>query len=202
MGCDIHLYVEEKVGNIWKCIGTSNYSVCKKIPTLTTPSDRNYGLFNILAGVRGEDESPLHPEKDLIPNDLSNHVRKEWDGWECDAHSLRVYSLSELISFNWNGPINRNGYVPSDEYDKWKNERTECPEFYCGDVGGGHTKKISEYDYLSSKEKALLDSKLGYYVYCEWKVSYKYYAKEFIEYIQELQSKQKGDIRLIMWFDN
>lgn len=57
MGCDIHCYIEckRKDSKYWYLFGNMN-------------PGRNYTLFSVLAGVRG-DESPLYPVRG-IPSDL------------------------------------------------------------------------------------------------------------------------------------
>lgn len=72
MGCDIHGWVEEKVGGKW-------VAVCE----LTDAGKaRNYRRFAALAGVRGDGPAP-----NGIPEDVSDTVRYWIDYWGNDWHS-------------------------------------------------------------------------------------------------------------------
>lgn len=61
---------------------------------------RNYYLFSILAGVRGDDEPIDYPRG--IPEDCSSgysYVTNQWDG---DGHSHSYFTLKELLEVDWN----------------------------------------------------------------------------------------------------
>jgi len=61
---------------------------------------RNYYLFSILAGVRGDEEPIDYPRG--IPEDCSSgysYVTNQWDG---DGHSHSYFTLKELLEFDWN----------------------------------------------------------------------------------------------------
>jgi hypothetical protein len=60
---------------------------------------RNYYLFSILAGVRGDDEPIAYPRG--IPEDCSSgysYVTNKWDG---DGHSHSYFTLKELLEVDW-----------------------------------------------------------------------------------------------------
>lgn len=78
MGCDIHGFVEAKIGDKWVAI-TELYS-----------NGRNYERFAALAGVRGEG-----PEPKGIPNDISDTVKYWIDAWGCDGHSHTWFPIKE-----------------------------------------------------------------------------------------------------------
>jgi len=72
MGCDIHLFLERKVGNKWVMV-----------KELDSPADnRNYARFSALAGVRGDGPAPKG-----LPLDISDSVKLHVDDWEGDGHS-------------------------------------------------------------------------------------------------------------------
>lgn len=60
---------------------------------------RNYHLFNILAGVRGD--GPTISEPRGVPEDASYAYRVMLNQWGWDAHSASYYTLSELLKVNW-----------------------------------------------------------------------------------------------------
>ena len=72
MGCDIHLHTEIKVDGVWHHVATANF-------------ERNYALFNFLAGVRG-DGPGIAPCRG-VPEDASLVTRMDCDHWGADGHS-------------------------------------------------------------------------------------------------------------------
>lgn len=60
---------------------------------------RNYGLFSILADVRGDEEPIDNPRG--IPNDASSGYKYMCDRWDGDAHSHSYFTLEELLEVNW-----------------------------------------------------------------------------------------------------
>jgi len=86
MGCDIHPYLEVKLGDEWLFVGR-------------LVSFRNYTLFGKLSGVRREEEPQFFPEERRIPEDASCELKVEWAGWEGDGHSITVCSYKELKKF-------------------------------------------------------------------------------------------------------
>jgi hypothetical protein len=60
---------------------------------------RNYELFSLLAGVRGD----LEPIKDIrgIPEDASTGYLYKCNKWKGDAHSHSYYTLDELLNVDW-----------------------------------------------------------------------------------------------------
>ena len=60
---------------------------------------RNYGLFSILADVRG-DEVPIDLPRG-IPSDASAGYRYMCERWDGDAHSHSYFTLEELLKVDW-----------------------------------------------------------------------------------------------------
>lgn len=78
MGCDIHGWVEKKVGDRW--VG---YLPLKD-------RTRNYARFAALAGVRGEG-----PDAKGVPDDVSESTKIHIDEWDSDGHSHSHLNLRE-----------------------------------------------------------------------------------------------------------
>jgi hypothetical protein len=94
MGCDIHEYAEQRVGDGWKCLNRV-YEDNAPYPWLETLGiRRNYALFTLLAGVRGS--SILSEAVRGIPDDLSPEIADVYAEWKDDAHSASWLYLSEL----------------------------------------------------------------------------------------------------------
>lgn len=82
MGCDIHGWVEVKVGDKWVAVDR-----LKDV-------DRNYKRFALLAGVRDcHKESVATPKG--IPNDVSDSARYDIDQWGADGHSHSYMPLAD-----------------------------------------------------------------------------------------------------------
>lgn len=102
MGCDIHLYFEQKDSdNNWKRIF---------IPESLIPDDRNYSLFGFLAGVRNPHRRPLFSNRG-IPKDTSFPSNNP-DFW-LGEHSFTYAYLDEILNAPWheNGLHNTYFYV-------------------------------------------------------------------------------------------
>lgn len=94
MGCDIHFHTEIKIDDEWHHYSTPNVQ-------------RNYALFEVMAGVRGDAEKTISLPKGL-PDDLSAVTAIAAADWEPDGHShswldfeeikkLRVYSIANQL---------------------------------------------------------------------------------------------------------
>ena len=78
MGCDIHGWVETKVGDKWVAV--------KELKDL----DRNYERFGKLAGVRDDGPAPRG-----LPPDISDTTRLHVEGWGEDGHSHSWLPVAE-----------------------------------------------------------------------------------------------------------
>ncbi len=63
-------------------------------------SGRNYYLFNILAGVRGNGLSMISAPRG-VPDNISDAYREQLKQWEGDAHSKSYFTLKELLDVDW-----------------------------------------------------------------------------------------------------
>ncbi len=91
MGCDIHAHFEVKINGKWE-----HYSV----PNIV----RCYGLFEKMAGVRGDIKNAIVPPKG-VPDNLSVITALDLEMWDCDAHTrswLDCDEIAEVINFHKN----------------------------------------------------------------------------------------------------
>ena len=89
MGCDIHFHTEIKVNGQWLHYGHPQIN-------------RHYGLFYLLAGVRGRgelDEPICISEPKGMPNDASQMTQIEFDFWREDHHSASYLTSKEIDRF-------------------------------------------------------------------------------------------------------
>jgi len=113
MGCDIHLYIEEKTADGWKIVpapNTGGYGsehpwrdglddqVDEDLREWY--ADRNYSVFGALAGVRGA-VTPISGPRGF-PSDISQEVADEAASWGPDWHSKSWLTPKELLAYNWN----------------------------------------------------------------------------------------------------
>ena len=82
MGSDIHLHIEMKVDGKWEHYG------CPKV-------DRDYRLFEKMAGVRGNIENAIHEPKGL-PKDISILTELDYNGYESYWHSASWLDIKEV----------------------------------------------------------------------------------------------------------
>lgn len=94
MSCDIHARIEKKVGDKWL-----------NIPTGAILDMRAYGIFGFLADVRNYSAVPPIAAARGVPPDISKEVRADIDHWECDGHTHSWLSMSELMSFDYDQPV-------------------------------------------------------------------------------------------------
>lgn len=85
MGCDIHMHIEVLTENGWELYSRPHVS-------------RNYDFFAKLADVRNYNNEiiPLSDPKGL-PEDVSYLVRKAYEHWEGDVHSISYITGQEII---------------------------------------------------------------------------------------------------------
>lgn len=95
MGCDIHVFSEVRTPTGWVCQqepeedGEDIY-----LPNVPSYGGRNYPLFALLAGVRGEFAESWEPRG--FPDDSSKEVAESFDFWDSDAHTPSHQTLGEL----------------------------------------------------------------------------------------------------------
>ena len=93
MGCDIHAYPERRDGNKWIALYGEAFDW------------RAYGLYGFLAGVRNySDVPPIAPQRG-VPEDMSPQVAEEYYDWGSDRHSPSWLSMDELLSFDYDQPV-------------------------------------------------------------------------------------------------
>lgn len=179
---------------------------------------RNYHLFAILAGVRDYgDTKPIVPPRG-VPDDMSEEVAKDFNGWGGDAHSPTWYFLDELLKHDWdqNSGISA-GIVTLEQFQKYLKTK-EPPDSYCQGIGGPGIVVVDAawlaeqllHEKLAGKEPgSSLNKDLSYHVRLTWGETYKEMAGEhFLKVISELKDiadKEKlpyTHVRITMWFDN
>lgn len=207
MGCDIHLYAERKEKGVW-------------IKAQECDINRNYNLFSILANVRnGNSLVPISELKGL-PNDVSDGVRKESDGWDGDGHSHSYFTLQELLAYDWTQTATLRGVVHASTFDKWTRwgeKEGESPDSYCGGVYGfgveiisrseleKRLKKVTKgIDNYQLRDEAITKALPSVYCNLQWQIPYYRCASEFLSELipQLLRLGKPENVCIVFWFDN
>lgn len=219
MGCDIHFYVEERVGGLWKSVDTWK-------PDEHSPQrlrvdwdkqfyeDRNYALFSILANVRngygfagvrtGDGFTTIAPPRGL-PDDASQRVKDESDAYGGDGHSHSWLTAREILDFDWNQKTMLAGVVDANEFQQWKAHGQ--PRSYCGSVSGPKIRYVEPAEMEAAiaragahKDPSLLD---GLRCQVEWSRYYYEVAGTFpLAVFRCLHKAAPEDVRFVFWFDN
>ncbi len=120
MGCNIHVHTEVKINGKWRHWGT---------PSI----ERRYGLFEKMAGVRGEIKNAISPPKGL-PEDITFETKFDYDWWGGDMHSASWLSIEEIKKlYEWwmkLNPLtefieNQFGYCMGNGWDSLPNDDIE-----------------------------------------------------------------------------
>lgn len=209
MGCDIHEWVEVRVGSGWT------------MTDINLDIGRNYDLFGMLADVRngvgfagcdmGDGFVPvLGREKPArgVPSDASPEYVAEVGSWDVDGHSHSWLTLAELRAYDWTQKTKKRGIVSLTERKAWRESGADRPSGWCGGVSGPSVKIVSldEIDrVIDHGQRPIWD----YYARAEWETTYAEAADEFLtESIPKLEAyaAERGiaptDIRIVFFFDN
>lgn len=176
MGCDIHIYIEQKGSDgIWynrdyfvPVPVTSKWRKYERVPII---SYRSYALFAFLANVRNYDNIPCLDDPRGLPGNLSEDVWSEWEKWEPDAHSASYFTLLELIE------------AQEDLKDKFYKNREEVSWPFAVDA----------FDKFVDELKKRADI-LGIISDFEW---YSIHQE-----IREKAMEKATQLRIVFWFDN
>lgn len=241
MGCDIHLFVEKRgddgkwqSADTWEPDEDTEENGQLRIPyEKRFFSDRNYDLFAILADVRngrgfggantGDGFNPIEDPKGL-PDDVTDLVKGESDGWNSDGHSHTWFTVKEIMDYDWTQVSKLRGYVEMKtffEWSRWSRKNGECPDSYCGGVGGGGVRLLSmaEGDAELAKLTAEINSDRGtaqekiddflfnhrsVYVLSEWEQPYyktsRHFLSDLLPRLWRLGTPE--NVRIVLWFDN
>lgn len=144
MGCDIHMYVEYKLGSKWHngdyfrmnpnwkgadSVSESQYTRVEIYPY------RDYALFSVLANVRNgyPGYQCIDQPRDL-PDNVTDFVKAEYESWGWDAHSASYLTLQELIDFHekyhpvYDLPL--SGYILENLIEKLKERANDINLIY------------------------------------------------------------------------
>lgn len=162
MGCDIHTTWEIRRNGKWKNLDTweaeehDGEAVYWNQNGPEIIEGRNYSLFGMLANVRngygfagvdtGDSLVPIAMPKGS-PSDAAPETARFMDSYESDGHSHSYLTLQELLAYDFTRTVKCRGCVSAAEFFRWDGywrNRGESPGSYCGAVGGGNIKMLTE----------------------------------------------------------
>lgn len=213
MGCDIHMYVERKVGDTWQQVseeegirhpywdGAMNEKSKEYFDKKCWDPGRNYALFGLLAGVRSTIFSPFVEPRGL-PEDLSEGVKEVWEQWNGDGHTASFLTLPELLSFQ-DTIEDVPCFLDISQFKELK-KTGKVPDSYHYATPPKIVPVSNEKMERIMNLAAFLDEK-EYWTKIEHKEPVKEISKAFfvdiIEAMKKL-SENPADIRCVFWFDN
>lgn len=102
MGCDVHIHSEVKINGRWHHYDQPN-------------CDRDYALFEKMAGVRGDAENAIAPPRG-VPGDATDMTRFDCAHWGLDGHSHSWLSAEEIAQLaDWYA-----AEYPEHRFPKWE----------------------------------------------------------------------------------
>lgn len=230
MGTDIHMFIEKKCkygDNKGRWVLASPMTINSyrddtlpiqdRVEPMEVFDDRDYDLFAMLANVRngrgfagivtGEGFKSISSPKGL-PQDISNDLgRYAEDYYEHSGSYLTLKELLEYTELSKKMYTHKQGVVNDKGYKTFKEKG--MPECWCGRVGGGNTKIISNEEMENVE---YLEDNHTYYTEIQWKVNYYDWAwKRFEERVINKWIKEdincynefnEDEIRIVFWFDS
>lgn len=139
MGCDIHMHVEYRPthgnpGYLWRSgdYYKMHYRGNREAEYTVTDfcGDRDYWLFAVLADVRNDGSFTYIDGPRGLPKDISEDVKREFDPWTYDAHSMSYLTLQEIIDFYDEHQDEKEGEVLYSLINKLKERADELNLIY------------------------------------------------------------------------
>ncbi|NGZ76885.1 hypothetical protein [Saccharibacillus alkalitolerans] len=206
MGCDIALYCEGRLDGKWinidrwyrrsgwpeiKVMKGEGFSLVDLID-----GARDYGLFYLLAGVRGSDETssypPIAPPRGL-PDEWDALLAEEYDFRDMpdnvNVHHVSHLTLRELKESGYGEPMPLRGWVDEAEYEEMIRRTAAGRKYQLGfwDVKAGN---------FESRGCVLR----------EWNGYLNLNLTSMIEKMERLKKERRiasdDEVRIVFWFDN
>ena len=207
MGCDIHIYCEEKrhVNGIDQWVNVDNYRVNPYYKTNDEDTEykdqfqhtdiyggRNYRLFAALADVRQNDyvKTPVIAQPRGLPEDASPQTKAGAERWDGDGHSHTYLTMKELVEYNEKHKVTKiSGIISLD--DSHLLDQGVLPTSWCQGSSDMRNKIRRNWeDPEGSPIKGLMDVLLPHYK----DIRNIYHEEDFKLNLEKF--------RIVFWFDN
>ncbi len=206
MGCDITLYCEGRIDGTWinidrwhrqtgwPEIGVADREGFSQVDLLD--GARDYGLFYLLAGVRGSEEHssypPIAPPRGL-PKEWDALLSREYDYGELpdhiNFHHASYLTLRELKDSGYGERMPLRGWVDEQDHEETMSRVLR------GERCQSHFTDVKEDRYRREGK-----------VYREWDGYLNLNLTSMIEKMEQLKKERRivsdDEVRIVFWFDN
>ncbi len=213
MGCDIHVMTEKK--RTWsdgssQWVNVDNWQFNeyydkyedegeREFNVKAIFRDRNYELFAFLAGVRNYGDNESFGFDRGFPEDACRITKKEYDSWDCDAHTPGYCTLKELKeAVKGVRKIRREGAVTKEQADRYR-ETGETPDNWAQGVGcwiGIAPEYQDRFEWMVWEDEVNCFDRLLQAIE-QRKVDVFYWG-----YADRDDGSEDDNIRIVFWFDN
>ncbi len=206
MGCDIHLYCEGRINGKWINIdrwyrqtGWPEIAVAGKegfAPVDLLDGARDYGLFYLLAGVRGSEEYNSYPPIAAprgLPDEWDALLAEEYDFRDMpdnvNVHHVSHLTLKDLKESPYGKPMPLRGWVEEAEHEQMTRR-----------MAAGEKVQLSFWDVKTGngEERGR--------VLREWHGYINLTLISLIEQMEQLKKERRigsdEEVRIVFWFDN
>ena len=199
MGCDIHIFSEEKqvINGVEQWFNTDNWRLNPYYDdkdesepmhsVVDMCGDRDYSMFTALCGVRDySEESPKISVPKGLPDDCCSQIKKESDRWDGDGHSHSYATLREVKNFvEKNEPIKFSGLITEDQAKEL--DKGALPTSWCQGSSRPMVRRVWE-DNTRQPLGDLLE---------EMYERFRPYWKP-----ENIENECLDNFRVVFWFDN
>ena len=222
MGIDIYFYVERREGDRWVSCDEwvpGEDSLGLELQDTVDPfyHDRDYEVFAILADVYNVDGCNPVARPKGVPDDMCPEVRQRYQhAVEFDCFAATWLSLAEILAFDWDQTVTRQGYAHGPAFYEWVSGRRQqglSPPDLLDEIrpGGkiatedeirqtvdGLDRALEPHELEMQHREALAD------VYCHvtWTATYRSRAENFFDHAVARMEKlgKPDDVRCVFWF--
>lgn len=200
MGCDIHMFCEERktINGTEKWVNADHWRLNpyhgmdeeeQKYEVVELCGERNYSLFTALCGVRDyTGKSPKISRPRGIPEDCTEEVKIANEYWGCDGHSHSYVTLRDVKNFvKDNKPVRFSGLLTQAAADALDNDGV-VPTFWC----------------QGSSDKTMVFREWEDNTYRPLQELYEKMAERFDKWCKpdDIDDERLDDFRIVFWFDN
>jgi len=190
MGCDIHLYVENKNQDQWVNCDNWRLDDDGKYEVFPMIIWRNYDLFSVLANIRNYGKNEYMDEPRGLPEDVCDVIAKLCGDYGIDGHSHSWFTLAELRAWQKVHPtVQHRGLVTSKQAENL-DKHGILPDSWCqgtsdkSSVWRTWTEEYCPLDQLVALLEQRMKEVFWIFGSHPWK--------------PELEDR----IRIVFWFDN
>jgi hypothetical protein len=161
---------------------------------------RDYGLFFLLAGVRGNDNTESYPPISLakgLPTEMDDLIKKYYENYytlnfeheNLDCHHASYLTLNELKNSGYGDIMRLHGWVQEDEYNNAVNLMN---------IGKRYQLNFEDVNCNEDEHQGLVLKEWDGYI----NLNLTYMIEKMEQLMNERSIESLEDIRIVFWFDN